>query len=164
MLICVRLWERRIEAGTVCQPSGGEMRIRASSKSGEFAGEVSAALHVHPNKCGKEGLSWKAKKMKQRGTTALILNSHIDEDLCHLKKGTKCFLPNIRARKTHKTLLDPHSQVKETCTLLSTCLLWQSSSFSPHFESGGGALTKLYPLKWANCVQLTSLDATALTS
>lgn len=87
MLICVRLWERRIEAGTVCRPSGGEMRIRASSKSGEFAGEVSAALHVRPNKCGKEGLSWKANKMKQRGTTVLILNSHIDEDLCHLKKG-----------------------------------------------------------------------------
>lgn len=84
--MCVRLWERRIEAGTVCQPSGGEMRIRASSKSSEFAGEVSASLHVHPNKCGKERLSWEAEKMKQTGTTALILNLTIDEDLCHFKK------------------------------------------------------------------------------
>lgn len=43
------------------------MRIRASSKGGEFAGGVGAVLHVHPNKCGKEQLSREAEKMKQPG-------------------------------------------------------------------------------------------------
>lgn len=38
------------------------MRIRASSKISEFAGEVTAVLHVHPNKCGKERQSWEAEK------------------------------------------------------------------------------------------------------
>lgn len=98
--MCVRLWERRIEAGTVGQPSGGEMRIRASSKSSEFAGEVSASLHVHPNKCGKERLSWEAEKMKQTGTTVLILNLTTDEDLCHFKKkGGVTFFPTSELQK-----------------------------------------------------------------
>lgn len=89
MLICVRPWERRIEAGTVWRPSGGEMRIRASWKSSEFAGEVTAVLHVRPNKCGKERLSWEAEEMKQRGTTTLILSSSIDGDLCRFRKKKK---------------------------------------------------------------------------
>lgn len=40
--VCVCVCERRIEAGIVRGPSGGEMRIRASSKSGEFVEDASA--------------------------------------------------------------------------------------------------------------------------
>lgn len=162
MLICVSPSERRIEAGTVWRPSGGEMRIRASSKSGEFAGEVTAVLHVHPNKCGKERLSWEAE-MKRRGTSTEILSSHIDRDLCRFKKKEKSFAQHQSYKKTQHVAWSPLSgqgNLYSAFQLSTLAIFFLLTSFWKRW----GSFNKLYPLKWANCVQLTSLDATALTS
>lgn len=155
MLMCACLWERRIEAGTVWGPSGGETRIRASTKSGGSVQEASAFLHVHPKKCGKEGQSWEPGKMRE---PYWYLDAVVKEIHATLKKKKKA-LSGIRAT--------PQSG----CHLISTS---RSPFPAVHFgkplpshlilQVAGGASTELYPLKWANCVQLTSLDATALTS
>lgn len=104
-ILLSRPWERRIEAGTVWRPSGGEMRIRASSKSGEFAGEVTAVLHVHPNKCGKEWLPrrWSREEL-QRWYFA-----RMDGDLCHFLKKEKSSAQHQSYKKTQGIAWSPLS-------------------------------------------------------
>lgn len=80
-------------------------------------------------------------------------------------KGNSCHL------KKKKPLSSIRATPQSGCHLISTS---RSPFPAVHFgkplpshlilQVAGGASTELYPLKWANCVQLTSLDATALTS